>query len=154
MPRPIQFQGSPQAARARLNKALLLPIPRAIADELSLVAYVSLAALHDGKGWLEGAQRLTEVMMLASFVSEAGYGPFKREALVTSDTAMAAVFDKGRETGVWELDAHGYEWFAAIVCLYDWQLRSAPMHVLSAASDRLDRYKAGEPCLQPQKKIA
>ena len=154
MPRPIQFQGSPQAVRARLNKALLLPIPRAVSDELSLGAYLSLAGLQEGKGWVDGARRLTEVMLLASFISEAGYGPFEQEALVKSDAAIALVFAKGNVSGVWELDDDAYAWFAAIVCLHDWQLRNTPMSVVAAASDRLDRIKAGEACPQPQKKRA
>lgn len=154
MPRPIPFQASPKAARARLNKALLLPIPRAVADELSLGAHVSLAGLKTGHGWMEGAQRLTEVMLLASFIAEAGYGPFTPEALLASDTAMAAVFENGRERGVWALDTEGYEWFALIVCLHDWQLHNAPMYVLAEAGDRLDRYKAGVPLVALRKKRA
>jgi hypothetical protein len=154
MPRPIPFQAPPKAARARLNKAMLLPIPRAVADELALAAHVSLAGLRAGCGWMEGAQRLTEVMLLASFIADAGYGPFTAEALVASDTAMADVFNTGRDSGTWALDADGYEWFASIVCLHDWQLRNAPMFVLAEAGDRLDRYKAGVPLQSLQKKRA
>lgn len=154
MPRPIPFQASPQAARARLNKALLLPIPRAVADELSLAAHVALAGLRAGHGWIEGAQRLTEVMLTASFLAEAGYGPFTVEKLVASDAAMAAVFEHGRENGEWALDADAYEWFASIVCLHDWQLRNAPMFALAEAGDRLDRYKAGVPLVAPKQKRA
>jgi hypothetical protein len=139
--------------RARLNKALLLPIPRAVADELSLLMHVRLDALHAGNGWMEAAQQLTEVMLLASFLAEAGYGPFSNDVLVRSDAAMAAVFEEGRRTGKWSLDVSGYELFAAIVTLHDWQLRSAPMSAISVASERLERYKAGEQW-RPMKKRA
>jgi hypothetical protein len=144
MAHPLPLQGSAQALRARQNKALLLPIPRAVADGLSLLMHVQLEALRTGHGWIEGAQRLTEVMLLASFLAEAGFGPFSNEALVTSDAEMAATFEQGRQTGRWILEPRGYELFAAIVTLHDWQLRSAPMSALSAASERLERFKAGE----------
>jgi hypothetical protein len=139
--------------RARMNKALLLPIPRAVADELSMLMHVPLDALRAGNGWREGAQHLTEVMLLASFLSEAGYGPFSNDVLVRSDAAMAATFEQGRETGKWSLDESGHELFAAIVTLHDWQLRSAPMSALSLATERLERYKAGEQW-RPMKKRA
>jgi hypothetical protein len=139
--------------RARLNKALLLPIPRAVADELSLLMHVPLEALRLGKGWKEGAQRLTEVMLLASFLAEAGYGPFSNDVLMRSDAAIAATFDDGRQSGRWALEASAYELFAAIVTLHDWQLRSAPLSALTTASERLERFKAGEQW-RPMKKRA
>jgi hypothetical protein len=32
---------------------------------------------------------------------------------------MAEIFEKGRETGVWKVDAAGYEWLAAVVRRHD-----------------------------------
>lgn len=74
MSRTLAFNRSPQATRARLAKLSLLPIPKREADLLSLHAHCALQALIDGHGWLNGVQSLTEVLILTSFVAEAGYG--------------------------------------------------------------------------------
>jgi hypothetical protein len=154
MARTLPFQRSAQAGSARLNKALLLPIPRASADALALAAHISLSVLRSGKGVIEAAQSLTEVMLLASFLADAGYGSFRHESLVEGDAAMAAVFEAGRQTGVWQLPAADHERFAAIVSLHDWQLHVAPLSALSAVSERLERYTAGERGQQAAKKRA
>jgi len=114
----------------------LLPIPRKDADDLSLTAYIALDALRSGNGWIEGAQHLTETMLLSRFMAEAGQGAFEPEALVACDIALGKVFESGRLTGRWAVHAADYEWLAAVVSLYDWQLRTAPMGVLSAAAAR------------------
>jgi hypothetical protein len=53
---------------------------------------------------------------------------------------MAEIFEKGRETGVWKVDAAGYEWLAAVVRRHD-----AHGYVGRAQrrQGRLERYKAG-----------
>jgi len=154
MARTLPFQRSPQATRAFLARALLLPIPRKDADGLSLTAYIALDALRSGKGWIEGAQHLTETMLLSRFIAEAGHGAFEPEALVACDKALGKVFENGRLTGRWEVHATDYEWLAAVVALSDCQLRTAPMGVLSAAGERLERFKTGDAGPQPVKKRA
>jgi len=154
MARTLPFQRSPQAARAFLARVLLLPIPRKDADDLSLTAYIALDALRSGNGWIEGAQHLTETMLLSRFMAEAGQGAFEPEALVACDIALGKVFESGRLTGRWAVHAADYEWLAAVVSLYDWQLRTAPMGVLSAAGERLERFKTGDDGPQPVKRRA
>ncbi|WP_061134200.1 hypothetical protein [Caballeronia fortuita] len=145
MSRPIPFQRSPQATRARLSKAQLLPIPRAVADELALAAHMSLTALRAGSPDIAPAQHITEAMYLAKFLAEAGHGDFADDELLRADRTMAAVFDAGRASGTWTLPAEDFDRLAAIVSLYDHQLRRASFAALSVASERLERFKAGEP---------
>ncbi|AET93231.1 hypothetical protein BYI23_C010850 [Burkholderia sp. YI23] len=144
MSRTLPFQRSPQATRSRLSKAQLLPIPRAVADELALAAHMSLTALRFGSSDIGPAQHITEAMYLAKFLSEAGHGDFSHEELLRADQSMAAVFDAGRASGSWMLPADDFDRLAAIVSLYDLQLRRASLGALSAASERLERFKAGE----------
>src|SRR5690349_14269500 len=96
MSRTIPFQRSSQATRARLSKAQLLPIPRAVADELALGAHMSLAALRSGSPDIAPAQHITEAMYLAKFLAEAGHGDFSHDELIRADRTMSAVFDAGR----------------------------------------------------------
>jgi hypothetical protein len=145
MSRTLPFQRSPRATRARLSKAQLLPIPRAVANELALTAHMSLTALRHGATDVAPAQQITEAMYLAKFLAEAGHGDFAHEELLLADRAMAAVFDAGRASGTWTLPADDFERLAAIVSLYDHQLRRASLAALSVASERLERFKAGEP---------
>ncbi|BAN26090.1 hypothetical protein [Caballeronia insecticola] len=145
MSRTLPFQRTPQATRARLTKAQLLPIPRAVADELALAAHVSLATLRAGAADIAPAQHITEAMLLAKFLAEAGHGDFAHEELLLADQTMAAVFDAGRASGTWSLPPDGFDRLAAIVSLYDHQLRRATLGALSVASERLERFKSGEP---------
>jgi hypothetical protein len=145
MSRTIPFQRSSQATRARLSKAQLLPIPRAVADELALAAHVSLATLRSGSTDIAPAQQITEAMLLTKFLAEAGHGDFTYDELLLADQTMAAVFDAGRASGIWSLPPEGFDRLAAIVSLYDHQLRRATLGALSVASERLERFKTGEP---------
>ncbi|SAK76875.1 Fis family transcriptional regulator [Caballeronia pedi] len=145
MSRTLPFQRSPQATRARFSKAQLLPIPRAVADELALAAHMSLAALRAGSADAAPAQHITEAMYLAKFLAEAGHGDFSHDELLRADKTMAAVFDAGRTCGSFALPSDDFERLAAIVSLYDHQLRRASLGALSVASERLERFKAGEP---------
>ncbi|GAB5097029.1 MULTISPECIES: hypothetical protein [unclassified Caballeronia] len=144
MSRTLPFQRSPQASRARLSKAQLLPIPRAVANELALQVHLSLQALRAGATDIAPAQQITEAMLLARFLSEAGHGDFSHDALMAADRIMAEVFDGGRESGTWTLAPEAFEQIAAIVSLYDHQLQRATLAALTTASERLDRFKAGE----------
>ena len=145
MSRTLPFQRSPQATRARLGKAQLLPIPRAVADELALAAHMSLAALRSGSSDIAPARHITEAMYLAKFLAEAGHGDFSHDELLQADRTMGAVFDTGHACGSWSLPADDFDRLAAIVSLYDHQLRRASLGALSVASERLERFKAGEP---------
>jgi hypothetical protein len=52
------------------------------------------------------------------------------------------------------VDEAGFERIASVVDVHNAQLYNAPLGVLVAASDRLDRLKVGEPDSMPQRKRA
>ncbi|KIG07625.1 hypothetical protein [Caballeronia concitans] len=154
MSNALPFARSPQATQKRLSKAQLLPIPRAVADNLALQAHLSLEALRAGSPDIGPAQHITEVMLLARFLAEAGHGCFPDEALRDADATMANTFARGDRSRVWTVDANDLEQLAAIVSLYDHQLRRASLAALTIASARLDQLKAGEPYRDLQKRRA
>jgi hypothetical protein len=154
MAHTFPFRRSPQAARARQSKLMLLPIPTQEANLLSLHAHCALQALVDGCGWLAGVQSLTEVLILTSFVAEAGKGRVSRETWLAAESALNQAFEKGRETGVWQIDAIGSRRVGTVLAMHDAQLSSASMAILATASDRLERLKKGEPEPMPQRKRA
>ncbi|CAG4926306.1 hypothetical protein [Paraburkholderia gardini] len=145
MAKTIPFPRNTQAAaRARRAKTLLLPMPRAAVDEISLQVHVALDALRRGCGTVHAAQTLTQAMILTGLLAEAGYGAATFEQMQQAEGILSAAFDRGRDTGVWMLDQDGFAQFAVIASTYDYQLQRAPLSAVAEASDRLDRFRAGE----------
>ncbi|CAE6765500.1 hypothetical protein R69927_07663 [Paraburkholderia domus] len=154
MAQPLPFSRNTGAARARHDKAMLLPIARKIADDLALRVHLALDALRRGAGSTSDAQTLTQVMLLTGFLAESGFGSVTGEQLGAAERAVSAVFDIGRETGEWRLDSAGFALFAEIATNYDRQLHSAPLWAITDASERLDRFTAGVPHQTPMRKRA
>lgn len=154
MPKPLPFSRNTNAARARRAKTMLLPMPRVTADELALRVHLALAMMRDGTGSVHDAQTLTQTMILTGFIAEAGYGTVTYEHLVVVEAAISATFDRGRDTGEWWLDDGAACLFAAIVTTYDEQLHRAPLWAIAEASERLDRFQAGEAYQRTDRKLA
>ncbi|MFM0082874.1 hypothetical protein PQR46_32230 [Paraburkholderia sediminicola] len=154
MAKTIPFNRNPQAARARRAKTLLLPMPRASADELSLQVHIALDALRRGCGNVQAAQTMTQAMILTGLLAEAGYGAATFDQMQSAEGVISEAFDRGRDTDVWMLDEDGFAQFATIATTYDYQLQRAPLSVIADASDRLDRFRAGESFEQVARKRA
>jgi hypothetical protein len=145
MAKTIPFRQSPQAARARKNRTLLLPLPQATSDELALRAHIALDAMRRGQGSVHAAQALTQAMILAGYLAEAGYGEATFEQMRQAESDISVAFDRGRDTGDWRLDGDAAGRFAVIVWTYDRQLRRAPLAAIVSAREQLDRFQAGGP---------
>lgn len=154
MAQPIPFSRNTGAARARHDKAMLLPIARKIADDLALRVHLALDALRRGAGGTSDAQTLTQVMLLTGFLAESGFGSMSSEQLGAAEHAVSVVFDIGRETGEWKLGSAGFAVFSEIATNYDRQLHSAPLWAITDASERLDRFTAGVSYQAPVRKRA
>ncbi|PXW15440.1 hypothetical protein [Paraburkholderia caballeronis] len=140
----IPFQRSSGNARARRSKTMLLPIPRATADGLALQVHLALSALRGGYATGNDAQTLLQTQVLVLSIVNAGYGELTPEEASRADDALLACFERGGREGAWRLDDEAFDALARIVTVYDGQLRSAPLWVLTDASERLDRIGAGE----------
>lgn len=145
MAQPIPLSRNGGAARARHAKAMLLPLPRQVANDLALRVHLSLDTLRRGTGGITDAQTLTQIMLLTEFLAESGFGTVGGDELRAADRAVAAVFDVGRLSGKWQLDDAAFVLFAKIATNYDRQLLSAPLWAVTDASERLDRFIAGLP---------
>jgi hypothetical protein len=154
MAKTIPFRQSPQAARARKNRTLLLPMPLPQAEDLVLRVYIALDAMRRGKGSVYAAQTLTQAMILTGFLANAGHGEATYEQMQQAEADISAAFDRGRDTGEWRLDDEAHGRFAVIVSTYDYQLRRAPLAAIVNASEQLDRFQAGEPPAQGARRSA
>jgi hypothetical protein len=138
MARTIPFPRQAQAAQARRNKAMLLPIPRATADALALQVHLALASLRAG-GADRDAQALLHAHVLATSMADAGYGTLTQAQVSAADAALLACYERGRTGAGWSLDGMEFDAVAAIVTVYDEQLQRAPLWALTEASERLER---------------
>jgi hypothetical protein len=154
MARPIPILRNAQASRARAAKTWLLPMPACEADLLATHYRCALELMRTGRGYLEAAQTLTEMLLLTGFLVDAGYGEMSDEERVMAEQAISTVFDAGNSTGEWRLDEPSFVRFAGIANLHDAQLHAAPVSALAVASDRLDCFRTGQRYRAPQKKRA
>ncbi|MPW23187.1 hypothetical protein GCT13_42080 [Paraburkholderia sp. CNPSo 3157] len=144
MARTIPFARTNQAARARRSKTMPLPMPRAEVDRVCLQVHVALDAMRRGMGNVNAAQTLCQVMILTGLLAEAGYGDATFEQMRVAESVVSAAFDRGRDSNLWGLDDDGFRQIAAIVATYDYQMQLAPLAAIAEASDRLERFRAGE----------
>jgi hypothetical protein len=105
-------------------------------------------------GNVGAAQTLCQAMLLTGLLAEAGYGEATFQQMRDAEDVISAAFDRGRDSGVWSLDENGFRQFAVIVSTYDRQLRRAPLAAVADASDRLERFRAGESLDQMARKRA
>lgn len=117
---------------------------RAEADRVCLSVHIALDAMRRARGNVTAAQTLCQAMILTGVLAEAGYGTATTEQMREAETIISAAFDRGRDSDVWVLDDEGFRQFAVIVTTYDYQLWRAPLAVVADASDRLERFRAGE----------
>jgi len=143
MAKTLPFTRPAQTTKARRNKAMLLPMPRASADDVALQVHLSLALLRSGAG-PENAEALLHAHVQAATMADAGYGDLTQEQVDAADAALLACFERGRAGGGWRLDEAGFAALTEIVRVFDEQLQRAPLWLLAEASDRLDRMRAGE----------
>lgn len=154
MAKTIPFPRPSDAARARRSKTMLLPIPRATADALALQVHLALSALRGDTATSGDARTLLQTQVLALTIANAGYGSLTPDEARRADDALIACFERGNREGVWRVDSEAFDALARIVTVYDGQLQSAPLWVLSEASERLDRMSAGDDERRPQRKRA
>lgn len=119
-------------------------MPRASADDLALRVHIALDAMRRGQGDVHAAQTLTQAMILTGILAKAGYGEATSEQMRQAEADISAAFDQGRDTGEWRLDDQAAGRFAALVSTYDAQLRRVPLRAIADASERLERFRAGE----------
>jgi hypothetical protein len=117
------YPGTARVVQSRRSKTLLLPLPRAKADELGLRNHVALASMREGKGSVHAAQALLDVVMVSGFLAEAGYGLLDPAQAHSAEKAARDAIDRGKETDRWFLEPAEFEELVRIVTLYDGQLR-------------------------------
>lgn len=137
---------TPRSTR-RKDALLLLPMPRAEADELVLMYRAALEAAKLGYTDASLTRRLFTAVLLTRFLTEAGHGLLNAHVLEEADKQLTTTYEHGNETGDWTCLPETIALLTRILNEHDRQLRETPLHILLDASDRLDRIieQAGTP---------
>lgn len=130
---------------SRHAKTMLLPLPRAKADELALRNHLALASMRMGKGSLHAAQTLLEATLFAGFLAQRGVGHVDPGELTKAEKVLCDAIDRGNWIDQWSLESIDVGLLEMVVTLYDEQLRNAPLSAVAEAGDRLRSFKDGRP---------
>ena len=151
MPRRPTFASRHRQAspRAKVQRRMLLPMPREEIQALSLQYHAALEALRMKRGSPHGLRILLQVIILVGFVDEARRHEIRVEVLVAAERGVNAAFARGEEEGEWWLDAQTDELIASLLAWHDDQLRTAPLTVWSEAIERMERLRDGKPYDRP-----
>lgn len=117
---------------------MLLPMPRAVRDALSVEYHLMLEALSGGYGDGRMLSTLAQVLLVAYFLHQSGYqdgSPVFDEM----EAVIASACERGNETGIWSIDADGYRLLGRLLTLHDRQLAVAPLCVVAQANVHLQR---------------
>jgi len=116
-------------------------MPKVEVVSLSLQYHCAIEALRCGKGYPEGAKALAEMILLTSFLADAGRGVLPLERLIAGQRAIAESVERGKSSGDWHIDESQFASLAAIAELHDAQLRKASLREWSVAADKLERVR-------------
>jgi hypothetical protein len=133
------------APRKRVAKAFLLPMPRAQADAMSLQSRIALETVRRQKAGRHEATCMAQVVMLTSFLTEAGHGRIDLPSIRGVETEVLALLQRGVATGDWSIPEALVESLTAIVNENDRQLREVRLAAVVDATERLDRVLASIP---------
>lgn len=126
--------------RVPLTKEMLLPIPIAIACDVSLENHLALVALRTGSGNLELIGRLFKAVFVSYFLHVEVNGCRDLERFRSAEAALhrSAIHTKAGQVCLLPDSDNGV--LAQILTLHDQQLASLPSHLIVAARDRLNRF--------------
>lgn len=122
--------------QSRLNKKLLLPVDRTFATKLCLTHHLSLAACREDAGSDFLMSQLVRSLYMTYFLWRDGFGKAMPQLFEDAEGALEASLNKGRNSGVWRMDAECVEVIGKVLLIHDDQLAAAPLHrVLDAEAN-------------------
>jgi hypothetical protein len=139
MATPKKDRSKRLSTTSRQNKALFLPLNAASVNELSLQFRLALESVRRGYGDQASMNRVASVVLLTSFLTEAGHGELDSAFLAHVEKQVSESLDRGRDSGEWNCSEQLCELLKTVVNEHDRQLRQIRLKDIIAASERLDR---------------
>ena len=119
---------------------MLLPMPENTAREISLVNHLTFAACRSGAGCSYLFNELSQMIYLAYYVQDAGFGDTDLVIYARAEAAMERVLQRAESARAWTLHANDIPLFEAVLRQSDRQLTNVPRHVHLGARYRLDSF--------------
>ncbi|WP_143135834.1 hypothetical protein [Burkholderia ubonensis] len=123
-----------------MTKEMLLPLSAGVAQQKSLRHHLALASLQTGNGSTDAIGKLFHAIYVAYFVHEATVRRRDLDVFRIAEAALHESAARGKASDVWEISDDGRAAIERVLLMHDQQLTNAPVHVISSAQERLDRF--------------
>ncbi|WP_238328173.1 hypothetical protein [Paraburkholderia mimosarum] len=139
MPNKKRYRSLRQPSAGAHAKSLFLPMPRKEATDLALRARITLERLRNGEADRPLINLVSQVAIIAGFITRAGHGKLDIEEIERVDRDLGEVLTEADRTGTWNVPEALIEGLTAVVNEYDRQLCVTRMEVFVRASDHLEK---------------
>ncbi|WP_321938404.1 hypothetical protein [Paraburkholderia sp. J8-2] len=121
------------------SKSLFLPMPRNESSDLALRARIALERLRKGEADRALINLVSQVVIIASFITRAGHGQLDIAEIEHVERGLAEVLSEAGRTGVWNVPESLVAELCAVINEYDRQLCVTRMEIVVRASDHLGK---------------
>ncbi|SAL01242.1 Fis family transcriptional regulator [Caballeronia pedi] len=120
---------------------MLLPLPAASTEKMSLQIHLALAACRRPKrGNSYQFNELLRALYITYHLQEMGFGTLPMQVYGSAELGMSAALTNSKREQAWFIDALTASLLEQILALHDQQLRSIAFKDLTAATERLERF--------------
>jgi hypothetical protein len=121
-------------------KAMLLPPTLQSFRAQSLRSHLALAALRTGSGNGHLLSELIQVLYVAWYLQEAGFGSADSALYARAEQALERSAARGKTDDTWELDNDEALALQRLLALHDEQLLQTPVNAMREVHKRLARF--------------
>jgi len=114
-------------------------MPRRQSSDLALRARIALERLRNGEVDRPLINLLSQVAIIASFITRAGHGQLDIGEIERAERGLGELLEEADRTGVWNVPDSLLKGLIAVVNEYDRQLSVTRMEILVRASDHLGK---------------
>jgi hypothetical protein len=114
-------------------------MPRQEASDLVLRARIALERLRNGEADRSLINLVSQVTLIASFITQAGHGKLDSEVIEAVQHGLEDILLLADNTGTWNVPAMLIDGLTAVINEYDRQICVTRMEIVVRASDHLER---------------
>jgi hypothetical protein len=128
-----------------MTRAMLLPLPVASTEKMSLQIHLALAACRRPKrGNSYQFNELLRALYITYHLQEMGFGSLPVLVYASAEFGLNIALTNAEREEAWFIDAPTASLLEQILVLHDQQLRSIALKDLTAATERLERFIASQ----------
>jgi hypothetical protein len=119
------------------------PMPRPIADRISLRYHVTLDRMRRGSDDAAVAQAMLEMLMAVGLLAGLGYGQISSDLTLHAERSLSAASRRGLDSKVWSLNESEFDTLCEIIAVYDMQLYCTPVDDFSRVFKEINALAKG-----------